>query len=366
LSFSSLGERISIGVKARVLYSRLLSDEDYIELLCSESVAEVVEKLRLTAYEDALSSISSGSHRHEIEEAVKSSLIGQAERFMVHLGHPRDRLFKAWFSGYEAENLKSIFRYIMAGRESRDDLRRRLYPIKATKISFEKVLLAKGFAEASDALRDTGFYRVLREPLRRLASGEERSLFPLEMALDVAVESNMFKALGRFDQVERGALLPIFGTRVDSYNIYTLYRAMTYYSLTPEEILNRLLPVRYRISLVTLRDAVRMKSFEAALETISARFPIYSKLLASASGGEENELAIERNFKRYVYFHARSVFNSGSPDFHTAMAYFILRNFEIGDITRVIESVRYEYDRHKAALYLVTPVVAGGESEWQY
>lgn len=366
MSFSSLGERVSIGVKARVLYSRLLSEGDYLAILDSETVSQALEKLKSTAYGELLVSLTSESHRHEIEAAVKATLISHAESFMVHLGNPRNKLFKAWFSLYEAENLKSIFRNIMSGRTSKDDLRRRLYPITATKISFEKVLLAKSFSDVAEILRDTHFYGVLAEPLRSLASGEERSLFPLEMALDAFVESAIFKALHEFEPAERAVLMPIFGTRVDLHNLYTLYRAMLFYDLTPEETLNRLLPVRYRISVAALREAVRFKTFDVLRAFIKERFPVYSPLLEEVRGDEEAQLLIERNFKRYIYMQAHKIFVTGSPDFHTAIAYFILRNSEIADITRVIESVRYGYDRRKAAAYLVTPVVSGGESEWRY
>ena len=366
MSFASLGERVSIGVKARVLYSRLLTADDYLMLLDSESVAQALEKLKSTAYGEFLVSLTSESHRHEIEAAVKSTLIRHAENFMLHLGNPRDRLFKAWFSLFEAENLKSVFRNLMAGRSSRDDLRRRLYPITATKISLEKLLLSKSFSDVADTLRGTRFYKVLAEPLRRLASGDDTSLFPAEMALDSFVESAIFKAIGRFEPEERNVLLPIFGTRVDSYNLYSLYRAIVFYELTPEETLNRLLPVRYRISLAMLREAVRFESFEVLASFIKEHLPAYAALLEGAENPEETQLVLERNFKRYIYMQARKVFSSGSPDFHTAMAYFILRNSEIADITRVIECVRYGYDKRKAAAYLVMPVAFGGESEWRY
>jgi V/A-type H+-transporting ATPase subunit C len=366
LSFSSLGERVSVGVKARVLYSRLLSEADYLAILDSETVSQALETLRSTAYGEFLAPLTNESHRDEIEAAVRATLISSAQNFMVHLGNPRDKLFKAWFSLYEAENLKSIFRNIMSGRTSKDDLRRRLYPITATKISFEKVLLAKGFSDVIESLRDTRFYRVLAEPLRNLSSGEERSLFPVEMALDAFVETAIFKTLHRFEPAERNVLLPIFGARVDLHNIYSLYRAMSFYDLTPEETLNRLLPVRYRISISALREAVRFKSTDELLSFIKERFPVYSMLFDGVTADEETQLMLERNFKRYLYMQARKVFTSGTPDFHTAISYFILRNSEIADITRMIESVRYGYDRRKAATYLVAPVFYGGEPEWRY
>jgi V/A-type H+-transporting ATPase subunit C len=298
LSFSSLGERISIGVKARVLYSRLLSSADYMAILDSETVSQALERLKSTAYGEFLAQLTSESHRHEIEAAVRATLIKQAENFMAHLGNPRDKLFKAWFALYEAENLKSIFRNILSGRKSKDDLRHRLYPITATKISFETILLAKGFSDVIEALRGTHFYNVLAEPLRNLSSGREQSLFPVEMALDAFVESAIFKALRRFEPAERSVLLPIFGARIDLHNLYSLYRAMLFYDMTPEETLNRLLPVRYRVSVSALREAVRFKSPGELLAFIKERFPAYSGLFEGVTTGEETQLILERNFKR--------------------------------------------------------------------
>jgi V/A-type H+-transporting ATPase subunit C len=355
-----------MGVKAKVLYSRLLTEADYIAILDSENVAHALERLKSTAYGEFLASLSGESHRHEIEAVVRATLIRHAEEFMPHLGAPRDKLFKAWFSLYEAENLKSIFRNIMSGRTSKDDLRRRLYPITATKISFEKVLIAKNFAAVIEALSGTRFYKVLAQPLHSLSSGEEHSLFPVEMALDSFVEATIFKALRRFEPAERDSLLPIFGPRVDLHNLYALYRAMVFYDLTPEETLNRLLPVRYRISVSDLRESVRFKSPGELISFIKERFPVYSGLFDGVTSGGEAQLILERNFKRYLYMQAHRVFIAGTPDFHTAMSYFILRSFEIADITKMVESVRYGYDRRKAAAYLVAPVFSGGEPEWRY
>jgi V/A-type H+-transporting ATPase subunit C len=365
VGFSSLGERISVGVKAHALYSRLLSKEEYWSLLSSQTVSEVAEKLRATSYSDALATLSGAPRRFEIEESVKTSLVSEAETFLGHFGDARKKFFKAWYSWYEAENMKSVFRYIAAGRAERDDLRRRLYPIRMSRISFENMIVAKDFSEIIDLSRGTNFYRVLAEPLRRLACGEETSLFPLEMALDGFVELSLYRAMNKLDPEERKMLLPIYGTRIDLYNLYILYRALVFYDLTPEELLNRLLPVRYRVSLQVLRECVRFKTFGEVGALLGERFPAYAEVFGDASRDVEPQLALERNIKRYIYEQCQKVFRSGSPDFHTAMSYFMLREFEISDITHVVEGVRYGYDRRKSAAYLITPVISGGESEWQ-
>ena len=161
-------------------------------------------------------------------------------------------------------------------------------------------------------------------------------------------------------------MLPIFGARADLYNIYILYRAIAYYSLTPEETLNRLLPARYRVTMPILRELARADSLSRLTEMLKGRFPVYAELISSALDDENPELAIESRIKRYIYAQAKRVFDNGSPGFHTAVGYYILKEFEITELTRIIEYVRYAHDRRSAAVYLTKPIAAaGGEREWQ-
>ena len=363
MAFSSHGECVSVGVKAHVLFSRLLSSDDYWHLLGSDTVGEVAQKLRATSYADMLSTLSEEPHRHDVESAIKMSLLADALKFLIHLSNPRDRFFRAWIRWYEAENLKIIFRHVASGRGDRDDLRRRM-SVGVSKLPYDNLFSARTFEDLADALNGSPYYKVLQDPLKRLQTGEEHSLFPLEMALDSFVEITLFRAMKKLEPAERDNLLPIFGSRIDLLNLYMLYRAMAFYDLTPEETLNRLLPVRYRVTLDFLRNAVRADSMERIVEMLKEKFPAYAELMVGALQTEEPQLTLERNISRYLYMQAQRVFGGGSPDFHTAMSYFVLKEYEIGDIVRIIEGVRYGYDRRTAANYLVRPIVTGGDVEW--
>lgn len=362
MSYSSHGETISVGVKARVLFSRLLTTEEYWSLLGSDTVAEVAQKLRNTSYEASLSTLPADPHRFDIEAAIKTDLLKEAAGFLIHLSDPRDRFFRAWARWHEAENLKSIFRHIAAGRQDRDELRRRLYAIDFSKISYENILSARDYPELSDALRGSPYFSVVEDPLKRLAAGEEHSLFPLEMALDSFVELSLFKAMQKLERDERNRLAPIFGSRIDLYNLYILYRAETFYSMTPEETLNRLLPVRHKIGLNFFREAVRAESIEQVVEMLKTSFPAYAELMIGALAEDEPQLTLERDINRYLFVQAARVFGSGSPGFHTAMGYFVLKEAEISDIIRIVEDVRYGYDRQKAAKFLTRPIASGGDA----
>ena len=357
---------MAVGVKAHVLFSRLLSADDYWNFLGSDTVAEIADKLRGTSYAESLETIPSDPHRHDLEGAIKNTLLAQAENFLFHLSSPRDKFFKALLHRHEADNLKSIFRCVAAGRGNRDELRRRLYLSKQSKISYDNVLSARDFMELADSLRNTPYHKVLLEPLRRLHIGEEHSLFPLEMALDIFTETSLHRTLKKLEPTERDALLPIFGVRADLFNLYLLYRALAFYDMTPEETLNRLLPARFRVKMPVLRELARAGSGDAAADMLKGRFPAYAELFSSALADENPQLSLERNIKRHIYLQAARVFGKSPPGFHTAASYYVLKEFEITDIIRIIEYVRYGHDRRDAAEYLTRPVTSsGGDREWQ-
>lgn len=365
MSYASHGECLSVGVKARVLYSRLLSDEDYWSLLGSDSVGEVAAKLRSTeAYGESTSRLPQDVHRYDLEFAVRMTLPEIANKFIIHLSSPRDSFLRAWLSLYEAENLKSIFRYIASDRTDRDGLRRRLYAVPGSPVSYENLLSARDFSAASDALRGTPYWRALSEPLRRLAGGMPESLFNLETAVDSFVERLLMRALERLEPAERARLLPLFGARADLLNVDILYRSLAFYAMTPEETLGALLPGRWRITLPRLREAARMRSEDAVTQMLTAHYPAYSELLA-VSEGEDPHMAFERNVKRRIIKSALAVYRSSSPGFHTAMAYFVIKSFETEDLVHIVEDVRYDYDRRTAARYLTKDIITGGDSEWQ-
>lgn len=356
-----------MGVKAHVLFSRILKEETYWGLLNCDSVAEIADQLKSTeGYALHLETLPPREvRRYDLEYALKASLLAEANSFLLHFNGARDTFFRAWVAWYEAENLKNIFRHIMSGNTDREKLRRRLFHIPGTALSYDALVMARNFAELGEALRGSVFHRVLVEPLRRLVTGEETTLFPLEMAVDTLVENILYRAMFRLEKGERLLLMPIFGARIDLLNVYTIYRAILFYHMPPEETLNRLLPVRHKIQLGLLRRLCRCETFDQALEMLEEVSPAYATVFRNSQQQPEPQLALERNINRFLYQQALRVCRGGAPGFHTAISYFLLREFEIKDLIRIIEDVRYDYDRRHAISYLTKPILPGGDVSWQ-
>lgn len=361
MSYSSRGECISVGVKAHVMYGRLLTADDYMRLLSSDTVAEMVKKLRTTSYGERLEGLPSDPHRMDVEALIKADLIREALSIFSHLSAPRSQLFRAWVRRYEAQNLKNIFRGIASGSLDRETMRKRLVVLRSSSVDYDALLGASNFEDAEKALAGSKYAKVIAEPIRKLIGGEEKMLFSLEMAIDGQIELTISRALKKIGRKEMQHLFPIFGARVDLYNLYMMYRAAAFYKMPPEEALSRLLPVRYRVGLEFLLVALRAESPAAALEMIKSQYPNYARILTDSGDAEDAEIMLERNISRYIYLEARRVFASGPPGFHTAMGYFIMKEAEAADIIRIVECVRYGYDRRHALRYLIMPQTAGGE-----
>ena len=363
---TSRGQTTAIGVKSHVLFSRLLTSEEYWALLNLNTTSEITDFLKQTeAYKDELETLPSlKAHRVYLENLLRSSILYEATSFLYYLSGVRRKLFIDWLGWYEAEHLKSIFRWIRTKRLDRDEMRKRLSEVPGSKLSYELLLNSRDYNDALDALKDTKFHRVLEEPVKRLMNGEE-SLFSLELAIDNLVETSLYNDLKNLSEKEQKLLEPMFGSRIDLLNLYHFHRCAWYFNMTLEETLSRMLPVKYKVKTHHLREMSKGRTWEERIDRLENFFPVYAGIFRNALAQKDRELALEMSIKRYNYLMALAIFQKGSPGFHTAMSYFILKSHEMDDVIRVIEAVRYDYDRRDAATYLIRPIISEEEPKWQ-
>lgn len=363
---SSHGSATAIGVKGHVLYSKLLKPDEYWALLNLNSTSEIAAFLKQTeGYKDQLELLlPTKVHRIDLENSVRSSILSEAESFLFYLQGPWRRFFIDWLAWFEAEQLKSIFRWMHSKRLDRDIMRQRLFRIPGSVLPYETLLNCRDYKEMLEALVDTKYAAVLREPVRRLLNGEN-SLFSLELAIDHMVETTLWEDIQKLPADERTVLEPLFGSRIDLLNLYNFHRCMLYYNMTIEETISRMLPVKHKVKTYHLRAMAKGANWEERIAIMEELFPAYGKIFREALENDDKELALEMAIKRFNYLKALSILRNGVPGFHTAIAYFVLKDHEVTDIIRMVEDVRYDYDRRTAVQYLIRPIINGGESAWQ-
>ena len=324
---TSKGQATAIGVKSHVLFSKLLTSDEYWALLNLNSISEIADFLKQTeGYKEHMETLPPAKvHRVDLENAVRSSILSEATSFLYYLSGPRRHLFTNWLGWYEAEHLKSIFRWIRTKRLDRDEMRKRLFIVPGSKLSYGLLLNSRDYNEVLEALKDTPYYKVLTEPVKRLINGDE-SLFSLELAIDNLVETSLYNDLKNLPKDEQKLLEPLFGTRIDLLNLYHFHRCVWYYHMTLEETLSRMLPVKYKVKTHHLRDMSKRTTWEERINRLEDSFPVYAGIFRSALEQEDRELALEMSIKRYNYLKALAIFQKGPPGFHTAISYFVLKS----------------------------------------
>lgn len=365
MSFSK-GSAITIGVKAHVLFSRLLKPDEYWMMLGFKSTSEIAAFLKQTeGYRDHMVTlIPEKVHRIDLEDTIHASILREANSFLYYLSGDMRNVFTDWLALFEAQDLKSILRWLRSKRIDRDTMRKHLYCPPSSALPYDALLNCRDYQEVYECLRTAKVSKMLFEPLRRLISGES-TLFPLEMAIDFSAESRFYEDFKKLPHEERKVLMPIVGARVDLMNLYNLHRCMWYYNMTLEETLSRMMPMRYKVTTHHLRELAKETNGQESLEKLEELFPVYGKIFSDALDQDEKELALEVSIARYEYTKSLAVLQNGFPGFHTAFAYFMIKNFEISDLVRIIEEVRYGYDSRYAAQYLIKPILTGGEHAWQ-
>jgi V/A-type H+-transporting ATPase subunit C len=146
----------------------------------------------------------------------------------------------------------------------------------------------------------------------------------------------------------------LVGARVDLTNLYWIYRARRFFGMSPEEALTLILKARYRADF----DILTKFAFAEpdAMDSVLAG-TMYSGIFEF---GEEDaksialrEMRLESRVSKTLLSAAERVFISGSQGFQNVVAYMTLKEFEIRDITAIMESVRYGFDKNKTAMFLI-------------
>jgi len=361
ISFFSLGTRVAAGSRSHVLYARLLKDEEMWRILMCDDVHEIVDQLaRIPGYSDAVKFIRSEEiSRVQLETRLKLIPLQQTQIFLKLMRGKYRYFLLSWIGRYEAATLKRILRYILTKHGNRENIRKWLLSLGDTTIPFELLISSRDFTDAFEALKGTIYEKPLKEPLKRLASGEE-NLFYAETAIDIMTVMNLFKAAKALPGLNRYRVLKIIGLYIDLLNVMWIYRGIRYYDMTPEQRLARLLPCHYKFSRSVLRSLARAVDINEFWDLL--RSTVYGSLFEDSA--LESEIIFERDCRRAVRKAAHQVFRAGKPDFSSVIAYLTLLEYEINDLCTIIEDVRYDYDRRQAALYLVRPLIPEGEIRW--
>lgn len=327
-------EYSAVAAKLRSMYSRILTDKDYDELLSKNSVNDVCAYLKGTAgYGETLRDVNERDiHRGQMELLLENELVEEYIRVYRFVDHDKRKMLEFWFMRYETGFLKREIRYIYTHEErSNDEINEEKFNTffkTHTKINQDIMRNAKSISDCIEACKDTPYADLLRR-------AEDMDFFSIGMILDSYCYTSMWRALNKMLSKEQAELFKkLTGTQIDMLNLIWIYRGKKYFEFSPEIIFTYLLPVRYRISEDALKQLVTAEDIEKFVELVGMLTP-YAPLF-------ENEVRFpEENYRCFYNRLSKNIFVNHSQSMAAIYAYLSLKEAEFNNITAVIEGIRY-------------------------
>src|SRR5574344_541488 len=170
--------------KIKAMYSKLVTPEQYDEMMSLNSVSAVVEYLKkLPEYQGLFDNVDAKDlHRGELERYLYLSSYRDFGKIYNFASVKQRKFLELYFMKYETHILKSILREIFDNHQvSLDVSGIRLYYERFSKIDLNKVTASTNIEEFINSLKNTIFYA----PLRRTSSLDHTTLFDYELCLDL-------------------------------------------------------------------------------------------------------------------------------------------------------------------------------------
>jgi V/A-type H+-transporting ATPase subunit C len=316
------------------MYGGLLTPHQGVRLNGAANLADLVSVLKDTAYGPYLSTSEDVDLTARFLSArIRERLAAVYATIILSAPVSTRPLLVQLFRHFEIDNLKALLRGL-ATSATWEQVRDVLFPLgDLSTIPAQNVMEAGTVEAAVGRLAHTPYYGTLTQALKRY--GEEKSLFPIEVALDLSYWHKLWAAANQLPGDDRAQARRILGPLVDVTNLMWAIRYRTYYHLAEEEIINYTLPFGYRVHDADIRHVAAGGDVTGIVERI---YPELHDVAALMESPERGLPKLELRILRSLRSHLRSVF-SGYP-FHIGLplAFALLNELEVQDLTVWIES----------------------------
>ncbi|GHV44579.1 hypothetical protein FACS1894204_01910 [Synergistales bacterium] len=374
------GGRIAGSAKARVRRGTLLSPDEMTALLEQQTVPEIAERLRGSSFGVLLNRLSAENvRRGELEFLLDVSVLAEGLAFRPYADAQDRKLLDLWLENFDIELIKNFIRSLVGGGQpehmSSDRTLEIVSGFRLTLVDQDRLLSANSLREiiasikkeslrfSLSAVLPPNYEDLSFEDVKNFGKTEfQEAIFSLMMTIDRFHLNALYEAAESVGGQEGRATRMLIGVRVDLTNLYWIYRARRFFGMSPEEALTLILKARYRADF----DMLTKFAFAApdAMASVLSD-TIYSGIFEFSEDDDKNvalrEMRLESRVSKMLLSVSERVLASGSHGFQNIAAYLTLKEFEIRDITAIMEAVRYGFDKNKTAMLLIRTLESLGK-----
>lgn len=333
-----------LSTKIRAMKGNMLTEHDYDQMMHKANVYEIAQYLKNeTYYKYALDNYQTGEiHRGQLEVLLYRAVVKDALKIAKHLTGNEKKIYRYIYRKLETEDVKKMLRTLSMGGKLSDLDRSTLFVSKYSMIDFNIALEAKTIVELIESISNTGFYRKLK-PL--IDSNGKIDIFTAETVLDLYYYQKTAKQVKKMSKgKDRELLEALFGYEADFKNLFWIFRAKKYYSLSREMIYRYMIPTHYKLNKEILTDMVEAQDEESLIKLIDATY--MGKIIDFRH--DQVELQFLSFMKKVQERSMRNQPFTIAP----IIGYMYLKELEVHNITNIVEGIRYSISPEQITKYL--------------
>ncbi len=344
---SSVKQFAAINTKVMAMEGKLLKKKDYQNLLEKKHVGDIITYLKEnTAYKEVLENIDTNNvNIQQLEVLLKRYMVKQYKKMLHYFTGDYKKLFKIWLKRYEIEDIKIYLRFIMRKEDISTIRDLIIYP---EGLDHNKLSTSKDLDEFIENLKGKHYYRLLKPYLQE---EPEKRLFYMEMVLDRLYFKEFTEQAEKLDREGRDKLMELQGKNIDLLNIQWIYRGLKFYKISPEELINYVLPGGFYLGYEKLKALTYAKTQEELINKI-----IDSKYGFLFDNKDTVEIFMERRIERYVYFQLLDFKSREKMNIIESFVYVHLLEYEMRDVISIVEAVRYNLNSDEYIKFLIRKI----------
>ncbi len=319
--------------KARAMYGRCLSAQDFHNLLACHSVSEVASYLKNhTAYTGVLADINESTiHRGHLESLLRRKLWNDYASLSRYDRSVGMRMSEYLIQMAEIQQILACLRLMSAGRTEEFFFAMPMFLNGHTRLDLARMAHSKNYDELLAALGNTPYRRVLEQ----FPPEDGRIPFTsIENALYARLMDTLASIVGDTKGDLHKELLRLCGSQIDAQNVSRIVRLKTYFGADPDTI---------RSNLLLTGGTIPKKVLEQMLQSGTAD-EVLSLFYTTPAG---RKLPLEHRrfghdlYHRVPYFNARHDMHFSTHPMVVLVSYILITEVELDDIINVIEGIRY-------------------------
>ncbi|MBN2877820.1 MAG: V-type ATPase subunit [Bacilli bacterium] len=337
----------AIIAKAKSLYSKRLTQEDYEELLKFNTVPDIVGYLkRNDKYSNTLSDIVEYSmHRGQLEDLIKKSYFDNLTRLVKFVSTSDKKFYELDMIRREIDIVLSSVRSIISGSIESSIRDLPLFFRKHASFDIEEVTKSLSMGELLTALKNTRYYDLVY-PYYKDSPAEIRYT-DIEHNIYLKYHEIVLERINKYYKGKiRRQLMDIYQSKVEIENIIKIYRLRKFYGADETDVMQALITDNIRMSKSKLKELVQLENPDDILKYLSKSD--YSQFI-----DEDDYIYIEYQAGRIKYnLSKRYMYFSTYPPIVYSVFLF-LNEIEQTNIFNIIEGVRYDIDKEDIKKMLI-------------